>query len=71
MSELEKIQSYVEKTGSEERITDRYTIRLCELSALMDLAKLGANGSFHAIGWAFKYGKAKGYRAAKAEARQA
>ena len=52
-------------------MTDGYCILVGELSALMDLAAVDANGMIYAISLAFCYGEAKGYRKAKVEARQA
>lgn len=59
MSELEKIQSYIKKTGCQKKVTDGYCILVGELSALMDLAAVDANGMIRAISLAFAMGKPK------------
>lgn len=65
MSEIEKIQRYIERTDIKTEGQDRYTINMLENFELVHKCnELPAD----AIAMAFEYGKAKGYRAAKAEA---
>ncbi len=64
MSEIEKMKRYIERAKINEQIQDRYGMKLDELRAL---AKIGI--PFNIAALAFEYGQAKGYRAAKAEAR--
>lgn len=59
MTELEKIKKYIQNTNL--NIDTNYHIRVGEIMAV------GQCDLFHAIGLAFEYGRAKGYRAAKAE----
>lgn len=63
MTEIEKMQRYIERTKIGDK-KDAYVIRTREAKALRSAEDLGA-----AIFMAFEYGKAKGYRAAKAEGR--
>ncbi len=63
MSEIEKIKRYIDRTNA--NISDRYEIGCLEVGALkreFDVTD--------AVYLAFLYGRAKGYRAAKAEARK-
>lgn len=66
MSEIEKIQRYIARTRMDKE--DDYYLNLSEA---MELTKAALSGeSFAAaeiVNLAFTYGKAKGYRAAKAE----
>ena len=59
MTELERIERYISKTI--QNSTDRYDMKFSEC---IELAK---QDSLDAVHLAFRYGKAKGYRAAKAE----
>ena len=59
MSEIDKIKRYIERTP---KTNIRYDAQTKELLALMNNLS-----DFEAIMIAFKYGQAKGYRAAKAE----
>ena len=63
MSEIEKMKRYIELTNV--TISDRYEIGLLEVGELKR-----AEDSVDAIYLAFLYGRAKGYRAAKAEGRR-
>lgn len=63
MSELEKIQRYIERTGFSD---ERYNLRWKEA---MELLRKGDKSPAEAIILAYDYGCAKGYRAAKAEGR--
>lgn len=60
MDRIEKIEKYIQNTG---RIDDRYCIGTEEI---LELRKKGLTD---AIILAFNYGRAKGYRAGKKEAR--
>lgn len=68
MSEIEKIQRYIDRTKAKDK--DRYSMNFKEMMALAHKVR-DTNGteSLEAIVTAFEYGKAKGYRAAKAEVR--
>ena len=59
MTELERIKKYIKNTNL--NMNTNYNIRVGEMIAV------GQCDFFHAIGLAFQYGQAKGYRAAKAE----
>ena len=65
MSELERIQRYIGQTAIKNR--SRYNIGLSEAMAIRLLA--GSGKTMDAISLAFDFGRAKGYRAAKKEAR--
>ncbi len=62
MSEIEKIQRYIARTGVECSETSPYHMKIAEAFALA-----GTSDSVRAVSLAFEYGRAKGYRAAKAE----
>lgn len=66
MSEIEKMQRYIERTTKFPDGTP-YQMNLLEVLGLSDMSKKDFTG---AICMAFDYGRAKGYRAAKAEARK-
>ena len=57
MTEIEKIQRYIKRTGFENR---NYVIRFGEAK---ELANCAAESPVSAIWLAFDYGRAKGYRA--------
>ena len=63
MSEIEKMQRYIKRTNVKDK-GDVFCMRLGEIKAL-----LSCGSDADAIMMAFDYGKAKGYRAAKAERR--
>lgn len=62
MTEIEKMKKYIERTKA--NISDRYEMDLLEVRALRR-----EPDETDAIYTAFLYGRAKGYRAAKAEGR--
>lgn len=64
MSALQKIKSYVDRTKIKNG--KRYGMDTSELLAMRDTAESDLSG---ALCLAFEYGMAKGYRAAKKEAR--
>lgn len=64
MSEIEKMQRYIERTKKFPK-TSRYQLNWKELMLLSSDCDTAM-----AICLAFDYGKAKGYRAAKAEVRK-
>lgn len=64
MTEIEKIQRYIERTDA--KISDRYELGQLEVAALRREKDI-----VDGIYLAFLYGRAKGYRAAKAERRAA
>jgi hypothetical protein len=61
----ERIERYIELTSIPDDIGNLYDMRFDEWKALAD-----CNQPINVIALAFNYGKAKGYRAAKAEARK-
>lgn len=63
MSEIEKMERYIERTTQFPDGTP-YQMKLKELFGLTHMSKADDVG---AICLAFEYGRAKGYRAAKAE----
>lgn len=63
MSELEKIQGYINSTNLPS--LDRYEMRVCDTIAIS-----GIEGTFNQIIMAFEYGRAKGWRAAKASTKK-
>lgn len=66
MSEIEKMKRYIERTKMKDTGTGVYKMNLCEAFALAHEAN---EPIVDMIALAFNYGKAKGYRAAKAERR--
>ena len=68
MSEIEKIQRYIDGVASKFPTGTQYQMKFNELFWLSDVSKEDVSG---ALCMAFDYGRAKGYRAAKAEARRA
>ena len=69
MSEIEKMQRYIERTNI--RKTDAYCMSCIEAFELGRKMKEGDESMLGIISLIFNYGKAKGYRAAKAERRAA
>lgn len=63
MSEIEKMQRYIERTHIKDE-RDAFCMRSRQIKTILAEA-----GLVEAIILAFDYGKAKGYRAAKAERR--
>ena len=63
MSETEKMEGYISRTKF---ISDKYDMMRPQLEALIHLATYKP---YDAISLSFKYGRAKGYRAAKREVR--
>ena len=63
MSELEKIQQYIDKTYF---FADRHQMNILEMNAFHHFIR---QALADAILWAFNYGCAKGYRAAKAQSK--
>lgn len=66
IGQVEKIERYIEKTTLSPDISRRYQIESAEAFALLDAMK---DSPYITIQTIFEYGRAKGYRAAKAEAR--
>jgi len=66
MSEIEKMKRYIERTKMGR--ADNYGLVFREAVELLHTAT-DTNSMFEIIALAFDYGKAKGYRAAKAEGR--
>ena len=65
MTEIEKMQKYIERTNLDK---NRMCLGFVEACALAKEAKT-ADDALEMVALAFNYGKAKGYRAAKAEVR--
>lgn len=66
MSEIEKISRYIELTENV-GANRSYQMNMLEI---LELRKMAEDQAYSALALAFDYGKAKGYRAAKAEARR-
>lgn len=66
MSEIEKMKLYIERTPIGEKTAHNYAIGSTEIGAFFDEIK---RDQFNAICMAYNYGRAKGYRAAKAKVR--
>ena len=66
MTEIEKMKKYIERTKIREKPTTPYTMCTNEMNAVYQEMQ---SNPFNAICLLFEYGKAKGYRAAKAERR--
>lgn len=67
MTEIEKMKRYIERTKMDKN--DRFYLDMAEAFELAVQAYESTSLPVDAISLAFKYGKAKGYRAAKAERR--
>lgn len=68
MSEIEKMERYIERTKMDEN--DRYYLDVKEAFELAHQARNSEDFPIKVIALAFNYGKAKGYRAAKAEGKR-
>lgn len=66
MSEIEKMQRYIDRTKLK---NDNYSLMNSEIEALFFMAAKGPHNTVDAIMMAFDYGKAKGCRATKAQVR--
>lgn len=69
MSDIERIQRYIEKTGVSPEAVNRYCMTWNDVDALYSVAIQNTNKAISALILAFNYGQAKGYRAAKAKAK--
>lgn len=69
MSEIEKMKRYIERTKMNEPQAGPYKMNLTEAFELAKQAYACGDLPVEMISLAFDYGKAKGYRAAKAEVR--
>lgn len=67
MSEIEKLQRYIDRTNGAFPRGTPYQMNINEMFAL---AHMAAENVTEAICLAFDYGRAKGYRAAKKEVRR-
>ena len=67
MTEIEKMKRYIERTKMDKN--DRYYLGHVEVFAMLEKAHQNGDFPLDMIALAFNYGKAKGYRAAKAEGR--
>lgn len=72
MSEIEKMQRYIDRTKTPFRSKCLYGLNSLEAFALMKKVNDRDTNlpAFDVICLAFEYGRAKGYRAAKAEVRR-
>ncbi len=70
MTTIEKMKSYVAHTNSIQRGNSRRSMNYGEMTALIGLYPAATQQAFEAIMLAYNYGLAKGYRAAKADARK-
>ena len=68
MSDVEKIQQYIDRSQISIAIRNRYQLLGHEI---FTLGELGLVDSCKAASLAYSYGFAKGYRAARAEAKRA
>ena len=66
-TQIEKMKNYIEKTPLTRREDRLYSLEFCEGDAILSLAK---QDTFKAVLLAFEYGRAKGRRAAMAQARR-
>lgn len=66
MSEIEKMKRYIKQTNMPHSAFRRYQMNWDDLSGLTQMREAFTD----AVCLAFDYGMAKGYRAAKAEARR-
>ncbi len=66
MSEIEKMKRYIERTDMKIKASSPYQINIREA---LELAHQAHANPYDAVSLAFEYGKAKGYRAAKAGGR--
>lgn len=71
MSKIEEMKQYIERTKMSASTTSLYKMNVLETFELAYQALECRNLPIEAISLAFDYGKAKGYRAAKAEGRAA
>ena len=69
MSEIEKMQMYIERTKMDIKNPLQYAMNMREAFELSKQAHGCGGLPIEMINLAFNYGKAKGYRAAKAERR--
>lgn len=67
MTEIEKMKKYIERTKLDKN--DRFCLSWPEAVEMSGEAVQTKDAAFRIITLAFNYGKAKGYRAAKAEGR--
>ena len=67
MTEIEKMRKYIERTKIPIANTSGYNMATLEAFALIE----DGGTPFESVVLAFKYGQAKGYRAAKAEVKRA
>ena len=67
MSDIDKMESYVEKSFTKRAKPQYYELYFSEVVALGDL---GDSNCWEMISLAFRYGRAKGYRMGKKEARK-
>lgn len=70
MSEIEKMKRYIERTNMNPEKASLYQMSMLEAFELVKQPNGSFNLSIEMISLAFNYGKAKGYRAAKAEVRK-
>ena len=72
MSEIERIQRYIKKTKVERETMYRYGMTFSEMDVLLRLAMTPQHEKlWDVISLTYRFGMAKGYRAAKAKMRSA
>lgn len=67
MTEIEKMKRYIERTPMSAKTAHNYALDSVAMCAFYDELK---RDQFHAIATIYSYGRAKGYRAARGEARR-
>lgn len=67
MTEIEKMKQYIERTNMNKKAVHFYPLSLSEALELKQKVRESYFYTDEVISLAFNYGKAKGYRAAKAE----
>lgn len=71
MNEIQKIKRYIERTKFKENNRATYCMRCCEWRALCNFAEGSRESVVDAIDLAFEFGRAKGERHARREAKKA
>lgn len=69
MTEIEKMQQYIDRTKMGQSLISPYQMNACEALELAFQARECSDLPLAVITFAFHYGQAKGYRMAKAERR--
>ena len=69
MSELEKMEAYIERTRIPRKDSMNYGLCYSELCALLQKGGISGEYLFDVIDQTFRYGMAKGYRAGRRAAK--